>query len=103
MKVARALGLSPLAVLDMAAAVVLWCAWHLNDHEAVSALVREEAAIAQAKLVNLAVWRPEALDDEAAKLSARRMTLLGITPPATDAETLALLFNADAPEPPPNG
>lgn len=103
MKVARAFGLSPVAVLDMAAAVVLWCAWHLNDAELVSALAKEEAAIGQAKLVNLAVWKPEGLDDEAAKVRQRRNALLGITPPATDAETLALLFNAAEPEAPSHG
>lgn len=99
MKVARAFGLSPLAVLDMAAAVVLWCAWHLNDTELVTALAKEEAAIGHAKLVNLAVWKPEGLDDEAAKVRQRRNQWLGITEPATDPDTLAALFNAAEPVP----
>lgn len=100
MRVALGFRLTPLAVLDLSVVAVLWMAWHLEDRDAKQALAREQHALTTAKLVNLAVWSPEALDTHEQKLRGRWQALTGQTPAATDPATLAALFDAANPVPP---
>ncbi len=92
MRVASRAHLTPLAVLDLPALVVLWWVWHLEQADRLDALAREQRALQAARAVNLAVWKPEGLDDLERSISARWQQVTGATPTPTDPATLAALF-----------